>query len=45
MGKQVVTSVKVDEDLWKEAKILAIKRGITFAELLSQALKNELKKV
>ena len=43
MGKHVVTSVKVDEDVWKKAKIEAIKRGITVTELLNTALETELK--
>lgn len=38
MGK-VVTSVKIDEELWKEAKIYAIQNGITFAETLDRALR------
>lgn len=43
MGKETVTSVKVDEDLWKEAKILAIREGITLQELLNEALEMRLK--
>lgn len=38
MGKTSVTSLKVDEDIWKEAKIRAIREGITLTELLNQAL-------
>jgi hypothetical protein len=34
----VVTSVKVDEALWKEAKKTAIDEGITLGELLNQAV-------
>lgn len=44
MGKKLVTSVKVDEDVWKEAKIESIRRGITLTELLDFAIKQELKK-
>ncbi len=44
MGKQVVTSIKIDDELWKKAKIEAIKRGITTAEFLNQAVINELKR-
>ena len=44
MGKQIVTSIRVDEKLWKEAKIYAIKKGITLAELLNQLLRRELEK-
>ena len=42
MGKQIVTSIRVDEQLWKEAKIYAIKKGITLAELLNELLRREL---
>lgn len=44
MGKKVVTSIKIDEDIWKDAKIEAIKREITVTELLNHALERELKK-
>lgn len=42
MGKLVVTSIKVDDELWKEARIEAIRRGISVAELLNAALRREL---
>lgn len=38
------TSINVDPELWKEAKIDAIKRGITVTELLEIALRKELGK-
>ena len=41
---RVVTSIRVDEELWKEAKIHAIRRGITVTELIAQLLKEELVK-
>ncbi len=44
MGKKLVTSIKIDEDIWKKAKITAIKRGITVTDLLNTALEEELKK-
>ena len=44
MGTQIVTSIKIDDELWKKAKIEAIKRGITTAEFLNIALQNELKR-
>ena len=44
MGELVVTSIKIDEDVWKRAKIEAINRGITTAELLTESLRNELKR-
>lgn len=43
MGKKTATSINIDEELWKEAKIEAVKRGITVTELLEKALRNELK--
>jgi hypothetical protein len=43
MGNTTVTSVKVDEDIWKEAKIQAIKDGITLQEVLNRALMEWLK--
>lgn len=44
MNKQIVTSIKIDADLWKDAKIHAIKKKMTVAELLNTALKKELRK-
>ncbi len=44
MGELIVTSIKIDEDVWKRAKIEAINRGMTTADLLTEALKIELKK-
>lgn len=42
MSKQIVTSIRVDEDLWKQAKIYAIERGTTLTELLENLLRKEL---
>ena len=39
MGNTTVTSVKVDDELWKEAKIQAIRSGITLQDVLNRALK------
>jgi len=44
LSKQIVTSIRVDEELWKEAKIYAIKRGITLAEFLNELIRKELEK-
>jgi len=41
---RVVTSLRVDPNLWKEAKIEAIKRGTTLASLLEKAIRNEVRK-
>ena len=40
----VVTSLKVDEDLWKRAKKRAIDEEITLQELLNEAVQNYLKR-
>lgn len=40
----MVTSIKIDEDVWKKAKITAIKRGMTVTDLLHTALESEMKK-
>jgi hypothetical protein len=42
MAKKRVTSIKVDQELWKEAKIFAAKNDITLTELLDKALRKEL---
>ena len=39
----IVTSLKVDEDLWKRAKKRAIDEEITLQELLNQAVQDYLK--
>ena len=37
--KQLVTSLRVDPDLWKEAKVQAIRNDMTLAEIVEEALK------
>jgi post-segregation antitoxin (ccd killing protein) len=37
------TSIKVDPDLWKEAKIEAINRDVDLSDLVETALKKELR--
>jgi predicted HicB family RNase H-like nuclease len=46
MGKKnhVVTSVRIDPDLWKKAKITAIKQGTTLSSLIDKAVRNEISK-
>lgn len=39
-----VTSLKVDPELWKQAKKLAIDRSISLAELVEELIKKELKR-
>jgi hypothetical protein len=36
--KQLVTSLRVDSDLWKETKVQAIRHDITLTELVEEAL-------
>ena len=43
MSKVVNTSIRIDEDLWKEARKYAIDKGVTVSELLEKALKKEMK--
>jgi predicted HicB family RNase H-like nuclease len=42
LQKEIVTSLRVNPELWKLAKIEAIKQGITLAELVDKSLKKEL---
>lgn len=44
MGKKIVTSVKIDEDIWKKTKIEAISRDLQLSESLEQALDEWIKK-
>jgi predicted DNA-binding ribbon-helix-helix protein len=43
LGKQTVTSIRVDEDLWRDAKIYAIRKETTLTELIEKLLRDELK--
>jgi hypothetical protein len=43
MAKDVVTSFRVDGDLWKKARIYAIENGVTMKELIESLLRIELK--
>ena len=42
MGR-IVTSVKIDEELWKKAKIEAINQDIQLSEALEEALQEWIK--
>ena len=42
--EQVVTSLRVDPELWKRAKIEAIKHDISLGDLIDEALREWLKK-
>jgi len=39
MVKRTPTSIKIDEELWEEFKILAIKKKTTATELLEKAMR------
>ncbi|MEM3093068.1 MAG: hypothetical protein QXS98_07340 [Candidatus Nitrosocaldus sp.] len=43
MGKSV-TSIRIDDNLWKAARIYAIKKGTTLTELIERLLREELQK-
>jgi post-segregation antitoxin (ccd killing protein) len=44
MEERKTTSIKVNPDLWKETKKLAIDRGMEVSELVETALRKELQK-
>ena len=44
MVKRESTSINVNPELWKEAKIEAIKRGVTVTDLFETALAKEIGK-
>jgi len=41
--KDIVTSFRVDEELWREARAYAVRHGITVKQLLEFLLRKELK--
>jgi len=43
-NKEIVTSFRVDEDLWKEARIYAIENGMTMKQLIENILRKEVAK-
>lgn len=40
---KTVTSIRIDEDLWKQAKHYAIDEGLSMTDLVERALKREMK--
>ena len=42
--EQIVTSLKVNPELWKEAKIAALRCDITLGELIDQAVREWIEK-
>jgi hypothetical protein len=41
---KVITSVRVDDELWKKAKIHAIEKNETLTDMLERLLKEELER-
>ena len=41
--KQLVTSLRVDPELWKEAKIQAIRHDLTLADVVDVAIRDWIK--
>jgi len=44
MPEQIVTSIRIDDALWKAARIYAISKGITLTTLIEKLLRQELEK-
>ena len=42
--QQIVTSIRIDDQLWKAARIYAISKGITLTEFMEKLLRQELEK-
>lgn len=42
---RVVTSIRIDPEIWREARVYAIKNGLTVGVLVEKLLKKEIKKV
>ena len=42
--KRTTTSIKIDPELWKKAKIYSIEKGVDLSELIENLLKKELSK-
>jgi len=43
-NNQIVTSLKVDPELWKKAKIEALKHDTTLGQLVDEAIREWIKK-
>ena len=43
-GNRITTSIKINPNLLKQAKHVAIDKGMTFSDLLEKALKDEIEK-
>lgn len=42
--KQMVTSLRVNPDLWKEARVQAIRNDMTLADVVEEALRDWIEK-
>ena len=43
MAKDVITSFRVDEELWHKARVYAVENKITMKELIENLLRQKLK--
>jgi predicted HicB family RNase H-like nuclease len=43
MGKDIVTSFRVNEELWREARIYALKNDMSIKDLIEELIRRELK--
>lgn len=41
---QIVTSIRVDKEVWKEAKIYCVKNNLTLGELVEMLIKKEVER-
>ena len=42
--KQLVTSLRIDPDIWKDAKVAAIQNDMTLTQLVEEAIQQWIKK-
>ncbi len=42
--ERVKTSLAIDKELWTEAKVSAVRRGISLAEFLEEAIREKLER-
>ena len=43
MSREMVTSIRVDEELWRKARIYALENGLTMKGLIESLLREKLK--
>jgi antitoxin component of RelBE/YafQ-DinJ toxin-antitoxin module len=43
MGRDVITSFRVDEELWREVRAYAVRHGMTVKQLIEFLLRRELR--